>query len=231
MTPRTMLALLATGTTLRHAPVNDDRFEFWGLPYHWGKLPRLDQVFEIHEPDVIRAEHGWQTLQRIGVPIVMQREWEDLPTSRAFPYDDAAARFKPACRDKLFTGNSVAYMLALALLEAPRWKEIHLYGVDMQQGSEYEHQLRSVEFFLGVAIGAGIAVHFPPVSELLKLRFLYGYQDGARREALGDLRERVAYFRMQRDNAAANEDADRALRLKFDALIADGELSLKRAGM
>lgn len=43
--------------------------------------------------------------------------------------------------------------------------------------SEYAAQRPSCEFFLGVAVGRGIKIHLPKTSDLLKVRWMYGYED------------------------------------------------------
>ena len=43
--------------------------------------------------------------------------------------------------------------------------------------SEYHHQRPSCEYFLGIAVGMGIKVYIPPEADLLKTRFLYGFQE------------------------------------------------------
>jgi len=43
--------------------------------------------------------------------------------------------------------------------------------------SEYGPQRPSCEYFLGVAVGLGIKVHIPPQADLLKTRFLYGFEE------------------------------------------------------
>lgn len=227
--PRTILGLLATGTTMRQAPLKDERIEWWALAQLARKMPRCDRAFEIHDEYTLRQFGILPECELLTCPVVMERIYPSVKTCVPFPYGLAESVFKPACRAKLFLGNSVAYMLAFALLDPHDWKEIHLYGVDMQQGSEYEHQLRSIEHFLGIAIGRGYTVHFPTESELLKQRFVYGLEDRARAEATADIRERIAYFTAERERAAAGEDASRALRLKYDAVIANEELALKRA--
>jgi hypothetical protein len=66
-------------------------------------------------------------------------------------------------------------MLAMAMDEG--YKEIHLYGVDMANGSEYQDQRPSCEYFIGLARGAGIIVAIPSTSDLLKTPILYGYEE------------------------------------------------------
>lgn len=43
--------------------------------------------------------------------------------------------------------------------------------------SEYASQRPSCEFFLGVAVGRGIQIYLPKTSDLLKVRWMYGYED------------------------------------------------------
>jgi hypothetical protein len=55
--------------------------------------------------------------------------------------------------------------------------ELGLYGVDMATGSEYGPQRPSCEWMLGIAAGLGIKITIPPEADLLKSRFLYGFQE------------------------------------------------------
>jgi hypothetical protein len=71
--------------------------------------------------------------------------------------------------------NSISYMLAMAIDEG--YQVIHVYGVDMAQDTEYGTQRPSCEFFLGVAVGRGIQIYVPKTSDLLKVRWMYGYED------------------------------------------------------
>ena len=66
-------------------------------------------------------------------------------------------------------------MLALAIHEG--FEEIHVYGVDMAVDTEYHHQRPSCEFFLGLAAGMGIKIFVPDTADLLKTRFLYGFDE------------------------------------------------------
>ena len=71
--------------------------------------------------------------------------------------------------------NSVSYMIALAIKQGAT--EIGCYGVDMATGSEYGPQRPSCEFFLGIAAGMGISITIPATADLLKTKFLYGFQE------------------------------------------------------
>jgi len=66
-------------------------------------------------------------------------------------------------------------MIALAVLL--KYEEIHIYGVNMAQDQEYQHQRPSCEFFIGWARGAGIKIHLPHEADLCRSWMLYGYDD------------------------------------------------------
>jgi hypothetical protein len=80
-------------------------------------------------------------------------------------------------RDRAYFTNSISWMIALAIYKG--YKEIHVYGVNMAQTQEYQHQRPSCEHLLGWARGAGIKVYLPPQSDLLRSWMLYGFDDGA----------------------------------------------------
>lgn len=71
--------------------------------------------------------------------------------------------------------NTISYMICLGILEG--FKEIHVYGVDMAVGTEYECQRSSCEFFLGWAAGLGIKIFIPQEADLLKTRHLYAFEE------------------------------------------------------
>lgn len=113
-----------------------------------------------------------QALASLDCPVWMQRKWEDIPKSEAYPLERVIKTF-----GTYFT-NSVSYMIAMAILQIKEGNykgEIGLYGVDMATKSEYGPQRPSCEFFLGIAVGLGITITIPPQADLLKTRFLYGF--------------------------------------------------------
>lgn len=74
--------------------------------------------------------------------------------------------------------------------------------------SEYEAQRPSCEFWLGVAQGLGIHVHIPPAADLLKTRFLYGFEEKQQdvfREKLEKIRRDMKMKRIQLENKHAQE--------------------------
>jgi hypothetical protein len=57
--------------------------------------------------------------------------------------------------------------------------EIALYGIDLAQHTEYVAERPCVEFWLGVAVAAGVKVTIPPTSDILKCVGMYGVDEGA----------------------------------------------------
>lgn len=170
------------------APFDNPEYEIWGVNNLYHHVPRATRWFEIHhitEKDGVyyrrdQKEFRGQTvndyLKGLGewgvknnCPVYMQKKWDIVPTSVEYPIDDMTKAF-----GGYFT-NTISYELALAIVE--RFTEIAVYGVDMAVDTEYHHQRPSCEFFLGIAFGQGIKINIPDEADLLKTRFLYGFQE------------------------------------------------------
>jgi len=164
------------------APYADPDMEIWGLNDIFEVIPRCDRLFQVHQRGEVET-HTTRTegkphperLRELTCPIIMGETWPELPNSVAYPLARVIARLGGSISD-YFT-NTISYMIALAIAEG--YREIHVYGVDMAVGSEYESQRPSCEYFLGLAVGRGIKVVIPPGSDLLKTRFRYGLQAAA----------------------------------------------------
>lgn len=86
---------------------------------------------------------------------------------------------------------------------------IHVYGVDMAQGTEYAAQRPSCEYFLGLAAGMGITTFVPLTSDLLKNMTLYGAEDDSAIRAkmddrIADLERRMAELQNQAGQIGAH---------------------------
>lgn len=191
------LAIVGCADSKKLAPVDDLSFDIWGMNNLYPQLPRATKWFEIHQitsdgtnylrrnerifrgqvvNDYLKQMGEWA--QKQAIPVYMQQHWDIVPTSIAYPLNDVLKNF-----GNYFT-NSVSYMIALAMME--KYEEIHIYGVDMAvvgndvlnpEANEYSYQRPSVEFFLGLALGRGIKIYLPPECDLLKTRFLYGFEE------------------------------------------------------
>jgi hypothetical protein len=203
---RKKVAILGFTATRKKAPYGNPEFEVWGLNdlYRFraaDDIQRWDRWFEIHTPECIEqmgdaklaanagrvalpsANEHYQTLASWGLelPVYMVSKVAEVPNSVAYPLEAILDEFSPCFmkrdRAKYFT-NSISYMVALAIYEG--FEEIHIYGVDMATNgvdTEYAKQRPSCEFWLGVAVGRGIKIEIPDESDLLKTRFMYGFED------------------------------------------------------
>jgi hypothetical protein len=117
---------------------------------------------------------------KLGCTVYMQKHWPDLiPYSIQYPLPEIVQWFK----DKLsldqticrYLTNTITYEIVLAIYLG--FKHIEIWGVDMQAGTEYAGQRPSCEFWLGIAAGMGITIHIPEQADLLKCRFIYGFEE------------------------------------------------------
>jgi len=188
---RKKVAIVGCADSKGEAPFKDDEFEIWGVNnlyplieahpdrYRWFEIHDISKDGEIYKrrdnPD-FRGQPVNDYLKDLGkwasdinCPVYMQKSWDIVPTSIAYPLPQVLEKF-----GEYFT-NSISWMLALAIHEG--FEEIHVYGVDMAVDTEYHHQRPSCEYFLGIARGMGIKVFIPDTADLLKVRFLYGFDE------------------------------------------------------
>ena len=174
------VAIIGYATTADEAPYKDDSWEIWGLNSlykHIQGVPisRYSRWFEIHRKDYLlktQPEH-WEKLKEFS-RVYMTEKHEDIPNSEPYPLDEIVNELKCV---PYFT-NSVSYMIALAIAE--RYDVIGVWGVDMAVGPEYSYQRPSCEYFLGIAQGLGIQIVLPDACDLLKTKYLYGFEDEKR---------------------------------------------------
>jgi len=167
-------------------PLAQFPFTRWFEIHHIDKLEdgtfrrRFDPVFRNQKVNdyLMGGEFQGQTvpgLADLNIPVYMQKLWPEVPNSIVYPVEQMVAQF-----GDYFT-NSISFQLALAISEG--FEEIHVYGVDMAVSSkmflhdEYAQQRPSCEYFLGIAQGRGIKIFIPDTSDLLKTRFMYGYEE------------------------------------------------------
>lgn len=170
------------------APYLDGTFEIWGLNKGYIFQPCASRWFEMHGPGIykwpIRRPHRHMDfLKAFPGPVYMHEADPEIPNSVAFPLADVAKSLGPnvfrlqqdnslqPMTANPYISSSIAWQIALAIHE--RFDEIHLYGIDLNTGSEYAWQKPGVEFLLGLAAGRGIKVVVPEECALLKGK-LYG---------------------------------------------------------
>ena len=135
----------------------------WGLPWD-AYAHQYDRLFEMHDRSLWerRGPEYLERLQDLYVPIYMQRYQKDVPASKAYPL----ARTNALVGD--YYGSSIAYMLALAILE--KAERISIWGVQLDAASIFGHERPNLEYLIGFARGRGIAVDVAQPSALLTHR-------------------------------------------------------------
>lgn len=202
--PRKKIAIVGKApSSLSLVPYADESWQIWTLSdlVICKQVPRFDVHFELHELDQLRAPARKPYLDWLAAvadkPIFVCEATPEIPHGEAYPKDEIVAKY-----GRYFT-NTVSWMLALAIETQPA--EIGIWGVDMACNDEYGHQRPSCEYFLGLAAGAGIKVHVPPQSDLLKTAGLYGFDTW-----LGDMhakwKARCAELAKRKADAEAKRD-------------------------
>lgn len=161
----------------------------WGITalnqlYRFSK--RVDLHYEIHERAVFEADMvrdtdyvGW--LRACPIPIMMLDLYPDIPNGVRYPVEEINAWIGPSARDYLT--STPAYMAAYVVWSKamginPHLTEIGVWGIDLIVGEEYDYQKPCMEFWLGVARGAGMALTIHEKSSLLKTLQRYGLSSG-----------------------------------------------------
>lgn len=225
---RRKIALIGYAPNVRLAPWTDQSYEIWGLNDQPWTMPRIDVLFELHRPDIIAAEGHWDRLKTLTIPVYMQKHYDEIPTSIAYPLDVVRQRYTvPGC-DRPFLTCSASLMLAVALELDPLPERIDLFGIDMAQDTEFSHQRPSCEFFLGLAWGKGIQISVQQSSDLLKAPFVYGFEEEQMSVFKSQVFERRKWLTDQMNVAAQREQQARDERLQYVGAIADIEHVAKR---
>lgn len=192
---RNKVAIVGFADSYKEGPYNDNTWDVWGLNSLWEVLPRWDLWFEIHDKEIFawhtNKEIGYgltrdgkpyvEGLTNIGVPVFMTQSYPEIPNSVAYPMDYMVKKY-----GNLFLGpigaegfrywtNSISMMIAIAIDYG--YPEIGIWGVDMATTVEYMQQRPSCEFFVGVAAGLGRKIFLPATCDLLKTRFIYGFEE------------------------------------------------------
>ena len=186
-----------------------DDFEWWSMNNCYRSHPEVDftRWFEIHRIEKAggrflrrdSANIGEGTvddyltdLNGLGIPVYMQRRWREVKRSVEFPLMAVLSRFPRG-----YFNNSIAWMIGFAIVEG--FTEIHVCGLSdpLDDFAEYYVHRLSTEYMLGVAEGLGIKVVVPHNSELLKCKYLYGFQENPHTYApyVAELNSRAGMYR------------------------------------
>ena len=181
------VAIVGFAGTRDMAPYDDPECEIWSVNNLYKFIPRTDRIFQLHSRLALENEvHGVSSkehldfLRNTEIPVYMQEKYPDIPASVRYPLEEMVEEFgiprtnDMQTKDAYFT-NTISFMIALAIYEG--FTDIYIYGVDMAVAIEYREQRPSCEYYIGIAKGRGINIYMPAECDLLKSRFIYGYED------------------------------------------------------
>ncbi len=165
------VAILGRRLSVMDAPFDDESFEIWGVNDVFTMIPRERSTrwFAMHRLERIPpCDLGWMVGQ--AIPVYMLETTPEVPLSVAYPLRPVIHFFKSS----YFT-SSIAYALALAGFE--QFKEIHLYGVEMDREKEIANERPCIEYWIGRLEERGVKIWIHPNSSLMTHGGLYGYQE------------------------------------------------------
>ena len=211
-----------------------NRFAIFGLNEMWRyhHPENFDCWFEIHDydgsvenfakpqkeggdPEHIQA---MAKMAEIGMPVFMQSHHKEIPSSVPFPKAFVEADLPDGLG--LYKTSCPAWELGLAL--ALGFEEIHMYGIDMAQETEYAEQRNCVEFLLGIAVGRDVKIYVPKTSDILCCwgQYAYGNQGDV---IAAKLKERHVWLHREHSNSLhrmANLEVEyKKKRRDLDAMI------------
>jgi len=242
------VAIVGTAMSWQFAPFGDPSWEIWGLNDHWNILPRATRWYESqneehcsktptsHTPAQVRMD--WY--KKSPIPVYMPDHYDSAPMSVEYPVEAIQTWLGEVDPEGInYFTSTVSFMMALALYEG--FDKIHLFGVDLAVGSEYEKQRPSCEFFCGIAKGLGVELYIPGQSDILKCIDRYGMkkEGHVKRDALMQkLQDRRAYQKSQieginRETAQMQDNLQRlaASKFQYEGAMSDVEQTLKVWGM
>lgn len=180
LTPNVSIVGFSEGH-VHEAPYGDPGWEMWGI----NRLHTITAAsgpftrwFNLHDLELFHGqdEEHLEFLRTFAGPVYLRPAdigKFDIPNQTPFPIDPITQRFGR------YFNNTISYLIAYAITLQP--DTIGVYGVDMAQdhlmNAEYSQQRPSCEYFMGLAVGAGIKLHLPHGSDLLKTTHLYGFED------------------------------------------------------
>lgn len=216
---RRAVAILGFTDHRKLAPFDNPDFEIWGLNelYRYMPVAQFTRWFEIHDRAYFEAndaEH-LKSLATLPLPVYMQTTHPDIPNAVALP----KAAIEAKCGT--YMTSSIAWMLGLAIAEG--FEEIHVYGVDMAQDTEYKEQRPCCEYLIGLARGMGIKVVVPVTSDLMKAVGQYGF-GGEASAFSAKITERMEWLHRERNQKLAQIAAlDKEFEQKRSGLQAEYE--------
>jgi len=160
------LIILAMGPSRGQCPFDA---ETWGLNTTYVMTEEFEEdmtkLFIVHK-QVYALKSGnpyfnWEHIEEKGYELITTHRMKGVK-SKLFPMKRISERFPIG-----FFSDTITYMIAYALYKSTKevdgkvvytgpYNNLRLYGVDMQEGEEYEYEKGGIEYWLGIAQGLGI---------------------------------------------------------------------------
>lgn len=188
MKPQRNYSVAIVGThplTRDKAPFSNPSVDIWVFNgqtvMDW--CPRADAVFDIHpSEDIYRRSledkrfGEWLKAEK-PMPFYTPYAVENCPHNIVYPREDITSHllkcFTRADRPNEYYTSGPCYAIALAIHLG--YKEIGLYGIEMENNTEYIYQRDGIGLWLGIAAGRGVKVIIPEQSMIFYAP-LYGYE-------------------------------------------------------
>jgi len=154
--------------------VPEDNGAIWGVN-NTHILRDVDLIIDIHQSRLQPTEEKdlvhLKLLREKDIPTYAIEKMEGFPNVRRYPIEEIKKEFNTD-----YFGSGIDFLIALAIHKGAT--DIHMYGVWMKKGGEYDLQKPSVEFWIGYAMGRGINFEVHGNTEILRTHngLVYGYQ-------------------------------------------------------
>lgn len=161
-------------------------------------IERVTRWYELHSTTLfgeISAERKKWLRRKHPFPVYMHKRYKSFPSSVKFPIDEIIAFV-----GRRYFSNTIAYMIAHAAFE--QVGRLEIYGVEMENGTEYAYQKDGTEYMIRLAESAGVEIHLPPTSSLLNEQ-LYGYDGYTQLLPVDVLNEHIKHYSKCFDQMAA----------------------------
>lgn len=135
--------------------------EVWTPDRGWDYAPRMDKVFCLGKWN---STGELKVLQKaMGFSIVAAQPIEGIDVE-LYPIEEAIERYAPLISTSTsaepyrigFFANDIAYMIAYAVIK--NYAKVRLYGIDILNSETFISEKGSMEYWLGVALGAGMEI-------------------------------------------------------------------------
>ena len=221
-----LLAILGTAEPTRGAaPFGDENFEIWAVAVAstFPDVKRIDVQFEMHDSSYWGHEDVKKRLLEVTVPLYMQEQHEEFPTSMKYPIELLTSY------RRYFT-SSIAYIFALAyhsFVMTGNPKHVAIFGIVMSCDEEYGEQRPCCEYWIGRMEGAGMNVEIiGSDSSVLASPGLYAYENY--NPLSYDIRQRIDGLSLGLMHSKRELEKWKEQKAKQEGGIAENEFWLRR---